>query len=412
MSAALGPLDPDPPPIGASAQPLKLVTTGPGDKIVLARAVSGIPHSNLDNACRVLESSHGDNLWLDQFSGAIKTDWAGDARKWTDADSIGMAIDLQRNHNLPKLSVETVHQAVSAVSSRHARNECQDWLRGLRWDGRDRLETALSQGVGCEDTEYSRAVSRCFFVSMVARVMRPGCKVDTMPVFEGDQGAGKSTALSVIGGDWYVECHESVLTKDFFGVLDGHMLVEISEMQSFSRAEVNRIKGIVSCLLDRYRSPYGRFTQDHPRQTVLAGTTNSTDWNRDETGARRFWPIRCDAIDLPWLRKTRAMLFAEAVHRYDAGQSWWDVPEALARAETDARYEGDPWEGPIADFVTGRDRIRIEIILRDCLKFEIAHQDQMVTKRVGRVLRTLGFERKNARAHAGGAPEKFWVRTL
>lgn len=66
--------------------------------------------------------------------------------------------------------------------------------------------------------------------------------------------------------------------------LHGKMLVEISEMNSFNRAEVTRIKQVMTTLTDRFRAPYARTTQDYPRQSIFVGTTNEESYLRDSTG--------------------------------------------------------------------------------------------------------------------------------
>jgi putative DNA primase/helicase len=206
------------------------------------------------------------------------------------------------------------------------RNPPKEWLESLEWDREERLWCLLSKGLGATHDDYSAAVGRCFMVGMVARVMNPGCKVDCMPIFEGSQGLGKSTALKIIGGPYFAEIHESITSKDFYLAIAGKMLCEISELHAFRRAEIERIKGIITTATDRFRVPFGTFAADHPRSCVFAGTTNLDDWNTDETGARRFWPVRCFDIDRDWLSEHRHQIFAEAVHRYVAGESWWDVP--------------------------------------------------------------------------------------
>jgi putative DNA primase/helicase len=186
------------------------------------------------------------------------------------------------------------------------------------------------------------------------------------------------------------------------------MLVEISEMHSFTRAEVERIKGIISCQVDRYRKAYGRNTEDHQRQTVLACTTNRDDWQRDDTGARRFWPIRCGVMNLDFLRNNRDQMFAEAVALYKDGADWWSVPAEMQRDEVEARRDVDVWEPLVDQWLVSRDRTQIHEVLSECLKVDVSRQDQLVQKRVGRILRCLGWEvhvlRKN------GKNQREWVR--
>jgi hypothetical protein len=127
---------------------------------------------------------------------------------------------------------------------------------------------------------------------MVARVYRPGCKVDNMTVLEGVQGVGKSSALQIIGGEWFAEQHESATNpKAFAEILQGKLLIEISEMNAFNRAEVKPGEADNLMPIGQVPGELRSLCLDHPRQCVFVGTTNVDDWNRDETGARRFWPI-------------------------------------------------------------------------------------------------------------------------
>ena len=369
----------------------------------LSMTDKGALRMNLDNVIRVLEADPNikGHIWYDEFLDAIMTDRQGEPRKWRDDDDIWLQLYAQRHIGLHQVGLGTCHDAAKMAALHDTRNECKEWLNGLQWDGTERLTHMLSDGFGTPQDAYTQAVGRCWMVSIVARVMRPGCKVDTVPVLEGIQGAGKSTALSILGGKWFVECHESVMTKDFFGVLTGHMLVEISEMHSFTRAEVARIKGIISCQVDRYRKAYGRHTEDHPRHTVLVCTTNRDDWQKDETGARRFWPVLCGEINKEWLTVNRDQLFAEAVARFNRGEAWHDVPVAEQQAQVEARRDVDSWEDNVAAWLEGRNRTQIGAVLEDCLGIELAKQDPMMQKRVGRILRALGWSTRSIRGDDG-----------
>lgn len=419
--------EPPPPPPAPAPAPVPAVAekktpradpppaTGFGlwDQLGLALTDKGAPLMNLDNVVRAIQ---GDptiqgRIWYDEFLDAIVTDWQGPRRQWKDADDVKLQLYMQRHVGLTRIGVQTCHDAALVAAFHDTRNECRDWLSGLAWDGVDRLRYLMSEGLGADENAYTDAVGRCWVISMVARVFQPGCKVDTVPVLEGGQGAGKSTALSILGGQWFVECHESVTSKDFYGVLQGHMLVEISEMHSFTRAEVERIKGIISCQVDRYRKAYGRNTEDHPRQTVLVCTTNRNDWQRDDTGARRFWPVRCGTVNHDWLRANRDQLFAEAVKLYREGASWWDVPVADQQKETEARRDADSWEGPIGLWLASQTRPTTSEILSECLKIEVGRHDQVVQKRVARIMRVLGWEQVVTRTTSGRS-FRVWYKVL
>lgn len=371
----------------------------------------GVPHPNLDNAAALLER-HPDTqgrFWFDEFLQRVLSTWNIEhaPKEWSDADDVRLALWMQRRVKIGRMSVGTARDAVTAIALAHKRNECREWLESLTWDGTDRLAAMISAGFGAESNEYTAAVGRCWMVSMVARALNPGCKVDTMPVFEGDQGRGKSTALqALVGARWFAEAAESPTNKDFFQALQGKLLVEIGEMDAFSKAEVHTIKRVISCQVDRYRAPYGRRSEDHPRQGVFAGTTNKDDWNRDETGARRFWPVACTTLDLAWLATHREQLFAEAVARYQAGESWWDVPEADAKREQEARRDADEWERIVDSWLVGRWETTTGDVLSGALKIEADKWDRSLQLRAARCLKVLGWKRTTARR--GNTIVKVW----
>lgn len=372
----------------------------------------GVPIPNLDNACRLLER-HPDvqgRFWYDDFLQRILSDWdRGAPAEWTDADDVRLALWAQRTMGIGRMSVGTVRDAVTAVAMAHRRNEARDWLESLVWDGTPRLHLVLPCGFGTEANPYTEAVGRAWLISMAARVYEPGCKVDTMPVFEGAQGRGKSTALQVlVGARWFAEAAESVLSKDFYLALQGKLLVEIGEMDAFTRGEVTAVKRVITCRVDRFRAPYGRRAEDHPRQCVFAGTTNKDDWNRDETGARRFWPVTTGVVDLGWLARWREALFAEAVARFKAGEDWWRIPDEDARREQEARRSGDAWEPLIEDWLRGMMETTVGEVLEKALGIPPDRWDRSTQMRAATCLRVLGWAKRDA--WRGGKAVKIWVR--
>jgi predicted P-loop ATPase len=230
-------------------------------------------------------------------------------------------------------------------------------------------------------------------------------------VFEGPQGILKSSALQILGGAWYSIAHATVGSKDFLQGLRGVWLLEIAELQSFSKADVTSVKNMLSAPHDDYRPTYGRAVVRFQRQCVMAGTTNTEDWGTDDTGLRRFWPIRCGTIDLPALTTDRAQLFAEAVAAVDAGTTWWEMPAATLTVQHERQYH-DEWTGPILEWCAlqhaGGESLQIKNILAGPLHVPIEHATKADQMRVARILRLAGWKRVTTRV--GPTVAKVWLK--
>lgn len=349
------------------------------------------PTSNADNVHRVLEAvpNFTDLAYYDEFYESI---FRADGREWTDADTARLLVRFQRELGFKKISKDALLDGLLVHAHAHTRNAPRDWMETLTWDGTPRLETFLPTYTGAEDSDYTRAAGRNWWISMVARIYQPGCKVDTMLILQGEQGRFKSTLFSVIGGPWYaVATADAEDSKAFAETMRGKMVLELAELVSFGRAEENAVKRLLTDRSDRYRASYGRFAEDHPRRCVLVGTTNKQSVLNDETGARRFWPVRIHQCDIDGLARDREQLFAEAVHLFKAGATWWEMPSSALDAQEHAR-EHDAWEPIIEEFIDGRTSVTILEILVDGLGFTPKDAKRPEQLRVGKILRTLGWE--------------------
>jgi putative DNA primase/helicase len=362
------------------------------------------PRSNLANAVLVLQHDPQfapDRLWYDEFLDRVLTRDGDTPREWRDTDDAHVTVYLQQNVNMNGIAEPVVASAVRYVANQRRRHCVREWLSGLTWDGTPRIAHAFEDHWGAEPSsaqpsDYIRAISANFFLSFVARIMRPGCQVDNMVVFEGDQGIRKSSALQVLSGEWFMVASESVTHKDFFQALAGKALIEVSEMESFSRAERERVKAVITTRTDRYRPSFGRRTVDYPRQCIFAGTTNRDDWGNDDTGLRRFWPLRCGTIDLVTLAGARDQLFAEAVSLFRAGATWWETPDSAKHVQADRQHE-DAWTSDVLTYVQFRDQVTSVDILVNALKMPAAHIDRKHESRISSILRLRGWKRQAIR---------------
>lgn len=218
----------------------------------------------------------------------------------------------------------------------HSYNPPAEYLQLLEWDGVPRLDKILVTYFGAEDTPYAQMVGSRHMIALVACAMDPGCKVDTVLVLEGDQGAQKSAGIKILGGDWYDGTAHDIESKDALIQVTQCWVFELQEMSRVNRADVEEAKSYLSTEKVRFRPPYGRAFRRFNRRCVFFGTTNKERYLRDPTGARRFWPIYVPGCDTEALERDRDQLFAEAVARYRSaalnphlahrkcpGERWW-----------------------------------------------------------------------------------------
>nr|WP_263635191.1 virulence-associated E family protein [Janthinobacterium lividum] len=294
------------------------------------------------------------------------------------------------------------------------------------WDGVPRVASAMSRYWGCADSEYLQLVATMFFVGVAVRAYRPGVKHDHAPVFEGGQGEGKSTALKVLGGDWFADTPFRMGEKDGYLSIQGVLLYEVAELEQFNRSEVTAIKAFMSSTIDRFREPYGRRMKNMPRRCAFAATTNEGEYFKDTTGNRRFWPVATGRIDMDALITDRDQLFGEAVAMMNAGVLWYPTREQqdrLISPEQENREIPDPWHGHIYRYLEGLDaegvpklngrvdRVTVLDLLTRGLHFEISKLGpaKLETMRIGAIMRKLGW---NKDRETSGARERFYSRPV
>jgi predicted P-loop ATPase len=131
---------------------------------------------------------------------------------------------------------------------------------------------------------------------------------------------------------------------------------------------------------------------------VFAGTTNSDAYFGDETGNRRFWPVRVGTIDLDRLHRDRDQLWAEAVVSFKAGEHWWldRKVEAAAAEEQAERRIVDPWEERLLDWAAEREEVSVEGGLA-AVGMPVERYTQADANRVARILKANGWERVRVR---------------
>lgn len=312
---------------------------------------------------------------------------------------------------------QNLWSALRAAASLHPVSPVEAYLKGLTWDGVPRLDSLASRALA-SPTPMAGTMIRKWFISAVARAMRPGCKVDTVLVLVGAQGWRKSTFFGVLGGAWFSDSHVDIGNKDAFLQFRSAWVLEWGEIERVTgRRGADEIKSILASRFDDYRPHYGRSMVRVPRSCVVVGTTNQEQFLDDETGSRRFWVLRvAQEIDAAALAAERDQLWAEARAAFDAGEEWWfDTAEDHERERTAEDHTIDsPWEQTLRTWIAEQDRgdfLTTELLTALAIPVR-DHDDRRITRGVGRAMRRLGYHYQNVRAVRGGrqlGPVKAWV---
>jgi hypothetical protein len=360
---------------------------------------------------------------LDQWQGCLEYDEFADRLRWVRPvpEMAGLTPprpgdDLSDHHvtyvhhwlakfrrvSFPKAAIQDALELAARMNTRHP---VRDYFNSIPWDGKFRISTWLRDYLGAEDLPHVQASGRWWLISAVARVFDPGCQADHIIVFEGQQGAGKSSAARILGGEWFLANLPDITNKDAAQVLQGHLIVEIGELDAFRGAAGTRVKDWLTRTTDSFRPAYGRFTVRRPRQCVFVGTTNEDRYLSDATGGRRFWPVKTGNIDRDALIRDRDQLWAEAREHYLSGEQWWpdDTMQAQLREVQEERYAGDEWETKIGGWLTTSDwnGFTLGEVMGTVLDLKESDWDIRTQTRVGLCLRRLGYEWKQRRENGG-----------
>ncbi len=290
----------------------------------------------------------------------------------------------------------TIRRAMVKVAHQNVIDPVRHYLEDLRWDGVPRLNKWLTTYAGAPDNFYTNEMGRCMLVGAVARVLQPGCKVDTMPILEGPQGINKSQMLRVLAGDEYFgDSLPPLKDKDAADYLAGLWFVEMAELDMMNRATMETTKSFLARQDDRFRPAYARDKIKRPRRCIFVGTTNQDNYLRDETGNRRFWPVQVTRINLEALRTDRDQIWAEAVATYHQRPVWWleGIAEQLATGEQKKRNEDDPWTSDVLGYVESKHEVSIREILKlsgVVTKSDLTRGD---SNRVAGILKAHGWKR-------------------
>lgn len=347
----------------------------------------------------------------------------GKVEKWTDADDAEARRYIEKTYHIH--SVQKCDDAFRIMFKRNEYHPIRDIVNSLEWDGQSRIEQFLHRWTRCEDTAYTREVSRLIFAGGIHRLYNPGCKFDDMPVLIGKkQGEGKSTLVRwlAIRDEYFTECNEFDGQRGIEAV-EGAWICEVSELLAMTKArEMEAVKSYLTRLNDRYRMPFDKRVTDHPRQCVFIGTTNKEQFLTDKTGNRRFYPVvvRQSGYDLfDHEKECRAYIeqcWAEAKFLYDTDQikpyANRDLLDTI-RQHQDEAAEDDYRVGMISEYLETHSEVCVLELWKNALKMgDYSKPTKKDSNEISLIMQSMdGWEKsKKVKRFAEYGVQLFWYK--
>lgn len=340
---------------------------------------------------------------------------------WTDVDNARAMRTLDRRGFKSTPGVEMIRRAVDDVARNREIDTAIKWLTGLHWDGQDRCETFLIDYLGAADTPYIRAVGRYMWTAMAGRCLKPGIKADMAVILvTPEQGRGKTSMIEALvpDEDWFGELDLDLDDADLGRLMKAKLVCELPELKGLATRQLESIKAFISRRKDEWTPKYMECAQAFLRRVFMIGTTNDEDFLADPTGERRWLPLHIGVADIPGIRAARDQLWAEARERFRICGIEWEDAERLAPAEHAKFKASDPLEDTIrlwlaAEGLGGykpedREWLTLDEVFEQCLKREFARATMAEQKRVGRILRALGYANRTVRVD--GIQRRLWMK--
>ena len=266
----------------------------------------GIPLATIDNIVRIMQfDPHYKDIHYNVVLNAAEVHSIRlgkvTVRRWEDADVAESQNYIESTY---KIFNQQKHAAALRIFFRsRAYNPILDIVDALEWDGVERCASFLTTWTKCDDTPYTREVSRLIFAGGIHRLYHPGCKFDDVPVLIGTkQGEGKSSLVR------WLAIHDSFFSevsvmdgKEGIEQLEGAWICEIAELLALHKTkDQEAVKSYITRQKDKYRRAYGENVEELPRRCIFIGTTNNRQFLKDKTGNRRFYPVEthCNGYDL------------------------------------------------------------------------------------------------------------------
>jgi predicted P-loop ATPase len=305
---------------------------------------------------------------------------------------------------------------VAVCAQENKYSPVREYLNSVAGGEQINLESLAERYFGTQDPFHAILLKRTL-IAAVARAFKPGCKVDTMCILQGGQGALKSTFWQTLAGEtWFTDNLSEASEKDEKLKLRRYWILEFSEFETvYKRKDVEQLKAFLSSRIDSLRRPYGRSLEDFPRTSIFVGSTNRQEFLNDPTGGRRYWviPVVAETIPIKTLEEERDRIWAAAVAAYKSGEQWWLTREEdkLLEEANKGWQSSDTWEVAVLNYLQNKSICTVPELFTHAIQIELAKQGKAEQMRLSDILRRNGWIKGNPK-RIEGKVQRYWEKIV
>lgn len=199
--------------------------------------------------------------------------------------------------NYTGVNFETLGAYSEEIAKKCRYNPVLEFLSGIEYNGHDYL-TDLFELMGlADDDKLSRQLIRKWFLQGIALLHNTESKpisAEGVLTLQGPQRCGKTSLIEkfAIRPEWFARgAALNPNDKDTIRRCCSRWIIELGEVETTLRSDVEALKNFITNDVDVYRVPYGRTDLKYARRSNLAATCNSDRYLLDQTGNRRWWTV-------------------------------------------------------------------------------------------------------------------------
>lgn len=271
---------------------------------------------------------------------------------------------------------------------------------------------------------FKKMLVRCVACSMVEEKTNSRFNKHIFTLVSPRQSVGKTSFTRWLCPpalqDYYTETFDS--SKDGKISLSTMFIINLDELASLAKHDINQLKAMVSLASINERLPYGKHRQFYPRRANFFGSTNNDEFLTDTTGNVRWLCFEVESFEPDFWKPGSPnyieinKVWAEAKHLYDKGEPYQlTADERGENEESNQKHQKRTIEEEMIlnycepDEARNKENHKTATQVAEYLAVQSSLGQKISRDNVGRALSFLGYERVNIKKLGQSIPGYFIV---